>query len=107
MTIYLGNISYRTTEAELFDLLSKHGQVFDLNYPVDAVTGRKRGFAFATIADPEQASEAIQKLNGVDLGGRPLRATVAKAQNVPASTGIPVGFRKMGENPFQGGGRRR
>jgi RNA recognition motif-containing protein len=107
MTIYLGNIPYQTSEAAVYELLTEFGQVFDLNYPVDGVTGNYRGFAFVTIADPELAAAAIQKLNGREIGGRPLKATVAKPQNVPPSKGIPVGFRRMGENPFQGGGRRR
>jgi len=107
MTIYLGNISYDSTEAELFELLSQFGDIFDLNYPRDSGTGNYRGFAFVTIPDNARAEEAIRTLDGTNFGGRPMCAKVAKPQNVPPSEGIPVGFRKMGANPFQGGGFRR
>jgi RNA recognition motif-containing protein len=108
MTIYLGNIPYDASEESLFEVLSKFGQVFDLNYPIDSVTGKYRGFAFLTISDPAKAEEAIRSLNGSDFGGRPMKASIAKPQNVPPSQGIPIGFRRMGENPFQQqGGRRR
>lgn len=107
MTIYLGNISYDSTEAQLYDLLSPLGAVFDLNYPTDSVTGKHRGYAFVMIVDRGTANEVIRKLNGVDFDGRPLRATEAKAKDRGPDQGIPAGFRKMGENPFHGGGRRR
>lgn len=104
MIIYLGNISYDTTEAQLYDLLTPFGTIFDLNYPIDRETRKQRGFAFVTIPDPETAAEAVKSLDGAELGGRTLRASEAKEPD----TGPPVvsaGFRKAGENPF--GGRRR
>lgn len=107
MTIYIGNIPFDCTEAQLFDLLTPFGTVFDLNYPTDRVTGAQRGFAFVTLPDRETAEEAIQALDGALLGGRNLRASEAKAPERPASKGLPVGFRKQGENPFGGPARRR
>ncbi len=104
MTIYLGNISYDSTEAQLFDLLSPFGSIFDLNYPTDSVTGKHRGFAFVMIKDQADAEDAIKSLNGSPFGGRTLRASEASARDRSPARGIPVGFRKMGSNPFQPGG---
>ena len=106
MTIYLGNISYDATESQIFDLFSPFGTVFDINYPVDRITGKQRGFAFVTIPDREAGQKAIQSVDGADLDGRPLRAKEAEAPERPEKA-APLGFRKHGENPFGGGQRRR
>ena len=107
MTIYIGNVPFDCTEAYLFELLTPFGAVFDLNYPIDRITGSQRGFAFVTLPDRETAEKVIQSLDGFLLGGRPLRVSEAKAPDRPASKGLPVGFRKQGENPFGGPPHRR
>ncbi len=109
MKIYLGNISYETTETQIRELLAPFGSIVEFNYPVDIETGKQRGFAFATLTDRESAQEAIRSLNGSDFGGRALRVNEAEKQDrSPPPRGIPVGFRKSGENTFQpSGGRRR
>ena len=107
MTIYIGNVPFDCTEAQLFELLAPFGKVFDLNYPTDRETGAQRGFAFATIPDRETAERAISALDGTEIGGRALRVSEAKAPDRPAPKGLPVGFRKQGENPFGGPPRRR
>lgn len=106
MTIYIGNVSYDASEAQLFELLSKHGTIFDLNYPTDRVTGSQRGFAFATLPDRAVAQKAIASLDGTEFCGRTLRVSEAKEPERPESKELPVGFRRQGENPF-GGPRRR
>ena len=107
MTIYIGNVPFDCTEAQLFDLLAPFGAVFDLNYPTDRVTGAQRGFAFATLPNRETGEKAIGTLDGALLGGRTLRVSEAKAPVRTKSSGPPVGFRKQGENPFGGPPRRR
>ena len=107
MNIYIGNVPFDCTEAQLFDLLSPFGKVFDLNYPTDRITGAQRGFAFVTLPDRASAEEAIRTLDGALLGGRNLRVSEAKAPDRPAPKGLPFGFRKQGENPFGGPAHRR
>ena len=107
MRLYIGNISYDSTETQLLELLSPFDQVFELTYPKDSATGRQRGFAFATITDRDTAEEAIRSLNGSEFGGRTLRVKEAESQDRSPQRDTPVGFRKSGEEPFRPGGPRR
>ncbi len=75
--IYVGNLSYSTTEDELRELFSKHGNVESINLIIDRDTGRSRGFAFVEM-DQSGADAAISALNGQDLGGRSLRIDEAR-----------------------------
>jgi RNA recognition motif-containing protein len=75
--LYVGNLSYNTTEDELRELFEKHGSVESVNLIVDRDTGRSRGFAFVEM-DPGGADAAISALNGQDLGGRSLRIDEAR-----------------------------
>ncbi len=75
--IYVGNLSYSTTEDELRELFSKHGTVESVNLIIDRDTGRSRGFAFVEM-DSSGADTAISALNGQDLGGRSLRIDEAR-----------------------------
>jgi RNA recognition motif-containing protein len=70
--LYVGNLSFDTTENDLQDLFSKHGPVAEVNLIQDHATGRPRGFAFVTMGTPEGAEAAIKTLNGSDFAGRPL-----------------------------------
>jgi len=70
--LYVGNLSFDTTENDLQDLFSKQGPVTEVNLIQDRATGQPRGFGFVTMATPEGAQAAISALNGVDFGGRPL-----------------------------------
>jgi len=78
MRIYVGNLSFDTTQDELRDLFAQHGEVTDLHVPTDRETGRPRGFAFVEMPDDSQAQAAIDAINGTDVGGREL--TVNKAR---------------------------
>jgi cold-inducible RNA-binding protein len=82
--IYVGNLPFTTTDAELRSLFSQHGTVESVSLPTDRETGRPRGFAFVEMNQAD-AARAIQNLNGKDLGGRPLR--VNEAQDKPRSGG--------------------
>ena len=98
--IYVGNLPFSTTDAELRSLFSQHGTVESITLPTDRDTGRPRGFAFVEMNQTD-ASRAIQSLNGKDMGGRPLR--VNPAEDKPRGGG---GFRGGGGGGFRSGGRR-
>jgi len=76
--LYVGNLSYDTTENDLQDLFSAHGPVTEANLMMDRSTGRPRGFAFVTMATSEGAQAAIQALNGKNIGGRDLTVNEAR-----------------------------
>lgn len=76
-TIYVGNLSYTATEAELQDLFAQHGNVHSVKLIIDRETGRSRGFGFVEMDDAE-AEKAINTLNGTDFGGRALRINEAR-----------------------------
>ena len=78
--LFVGNLSYSTTEADLrayFGTVAPPSQVV---LPVDRETGRPRGFAFVEFADRAQAEQAIQKFNGQVFNGRPLAVSEARAR---------------------------
>ena len=68
--LFVGNLSFKTTENELQDAFAAHGTVLEANLMMDRATGRPRGFGFVTMSTPEEAEKAIQALHGADLGGR-------------------------------------
>lgn len=94
--LYVGNLSYDTTENDLQDLFSQHGPVTEVNLVQDRVTGRARGFGFVTMATPEGAQAAIQALNGSDVGGRAL--TVNEARPREERSGSFGGNRSSGKS---------
>lgn len=83
MKLYIGNLSYNTTEVQLRDALAEFGPANDFYMPLDRETGRIRGFAFVTYNDRAVAQNAIARLNGLDLDGRALR--VSEARDLPQS----------------------
>src|SRR5262245_42168545 len=89
--LFVGNLSFNTTENELQDAFSAHGTVVEANLMMDRATGRPRGFAFVTMGSPEEAQRAIEALNGKEFGGRTLTVNVARPRE---------------ERPHDGGGRR-
>ena len=76
--LYVGNMSFQTTEADLRDTFGQFGTVTDVYIANDRMTGRPRGFAFVTFSTAEESKLATEKLNGVDLGGRQLTVNEAK-----------------------------
>ena len=68
--IYVGSLSFQTTEAELRQLFEQYGEVTSAKVITDRDTGRSKGFGFVEMATQEAAEEAIKQLNGTDLGGR-------------------------------------
>jgi len=89
--LFVGNLSFNTTENDLEDAFAAHGTVAETNLMVDRATGRSRGFGFVTMSTDEEAQKAIDGLNGTDLDGRALTVNVARPR----------------EERFGGGGGRR
>ena len=77
MKIYVGNLSFNTTQDSLEGLFSNYGQVSEVAVVTDRETGRPRGFAFVTM-DDEGAAKAIEELNGNEFEGRTLNVNEAK-----------------------------
>lgn len=76
--LYVGNLSFDTTENDLQDAFTAHGTVQEVNLVMDRETGRARGFGFVTMSTAEEAQNAITALNGASIGGRALTVNVAK-----------------------------
>jgi cold-inducible RNA-binding protein len=76
--LYVGNLSFNTTELELREVFSQYGTVADTKMVMDRETGRPRGFGFVEMGSDDEAKQAIDQLNGRELGGRAL--TVNEAQ---------------------------
>src|ERR1700759_3744362 len=76
--LYVGNLSFQTSEAELRSHFEQFGSVTDIYVAMDKFTGRPRGFAFVTMGTPDEAKVAIEKTNGVDFGGRALQVNEAR-----------------------------
>ena len=82
--LYVGNLSFQSTEDELRDLFSQYGEVQSVRLISDRDTGRSRGFAFVEM---ENANAAIEALNGYELGGRNLRVNEAREREDRGSGG--------------------
>lgn len=92
-SIYVGNLSYTATEAEIQQAFSEFGKVSSVNIVMDRDTGRPRGFAFVEMVDGREAATAIRELNLREIGGRSITVNEARPK-----TDRPRGG---------GGGRRR
>lgn len=106
--LYVGNLSFQTSEAELRSHFEQFGAVTDIYVAMDKFTGRPRGFAFITMGTPEEAKVAIEKTNGVDLGGRALQVNEARPKEERSGGfgggGGGGGFRGERRGGFGGGG---
>jgi cold-inducible RNA-binding protein len=78
MKLYVGNLSFETTENDLQDLFEQHGEVSEVKLMMDRMTGKPRGFAFVTMNDNTQAAAAMSATNGKDLNGRNLTVNEAR-----------------------------
>jgi len=100
--IYVGNLSYQTTEAELEAAFGAFGAVDKVSLGRDRDTGQPRGFAFVEMADSNAAAKAIEGLNGQEMKGRAL--TVNEARPKPERSGGGGGGRGFGNRGGGGGG---
>lgn len=78
MKIYVGNLSFNTSESQLRDLFAQHGEVTSASLVMDRDTGRPRGFGFVEMSNDEQARGAMAALNGQNVDGRDLTVNEAK-----------------------------
>jgi RNA recognition motif-containing protein len=81
--LYVGNLSYETTDADLRDMFEQHGSVSSAQVIMDRDTGRSKGFGFVEMAESQHADAAIAALNGQSSGGRQLTVNEAR----PKTTG--------------------
>jgi cold-inducible RNA-binding protein len=99
--LFVGNLSFDTTENDLQDAFAAHGSVTDVNLVTDRMSGRSRGFAFVTMGTPEEAQAAIQAMNGQSLQGRAISVNEARPREERSGGG------GGGGGGYGGGGGRR
>ncbi len=78
MKIYVGNLSFETTESEIRELFGQYGEVEEVNLIADRETGRPRGFGFIEIRNDQAARDAIGALDGTEFGSRQIKVNEAK-----------------------------
>jgi len=83
--LFVGNMSFQTTESELRSLFEPFGELARVNVVTDRDTGQARGFAFVEMSNDDEASKAIAALNGKEVGGRALNVNEARPK--PAGGG--------------------
>jgi RNA recognition motif-containing protein len=106
--LFVGNLSFNTTENDLQDAFAAHGTVVEANLMMDRATGRPRGFGFVTMSTPEEAQKAIEALNGKSVDGRALTVNIAKPREERPGGGGGGGRRdSRGGGGGGGGGRDR
>jgi RNA recognition motif-containing protein len=97
MKLYVGNLPFQTTEADLRDLFGQYGTVTDAIVMLDKMSGRSRGFGFVTMGSAEEGQAAVNGTNGADLGGRNITVNEARPREERAGGG-------GGGGGFRGGG---
>jgi cold-inducible RNA-binding protein len=115
--LYVGNLSYDTTEDELRTLFAQAGSVSEVALIKDRDTGRSKGFAFVTMSTQEEANAAIQQFNGRSMGNRQISVNVARPREERPSGGGGGydsnrgggggGYRSGNSSSNRGGGNRR
>ncbi len=104
--LYVGNLSFKTTEDELRSAFGQFGSVTDVYVAMDKMTGRPRGFAFVTMGTADEAKSAAEKMNGTDVGGRQLTVNEARPKEERSGGfGGGGGGGGGGGRGFGGGGR--
>jgi RNA recognition motif-containing protein len=114
--LFVGNLSFKTTENDLQDAFAACGTVVETNIMMDRMTGRPRGFAFVTMSSPEEAEKAIEELHGKEIDGRALTVNIARPreERPPGGGGGSRGPRReygggsgggRGDRGDRGGGR--
>lgn len=98
--LFVGNLSFNTTQSQLQDAFSQHGVVVEVALMLDRETGRSRGFAFVTMDTVESAQAAIQAMSGAQLDGRSLTVNEAKPKEERPRSG---GYGGGGGGGYGGG----
>ena len=99
--LFVGNLSFNTTENDLQDMFAAHGNVTETNLMMDRTTGRPRGFGFVTMSSDEEAQTAMGALNGHSVDGRALTVNIARPREERSGGGGGGGG---GRREFSGGG---
>jgi RNA recognition motif-containing protein len=102
--LFVGNLSFNTTENDLQDAFAAHGTVVETNLMMDRVSGRPRGFGFITMSTPEEAQKAIAAMNGAQLDGRALTVNIARPREERPPGGGGGGGSRGPRRDFRGGG---
>jgi len=102
MKLYIGNLPFSATDADLREVFGAHGTVTDAIVMMDRTTGRSRGFGFVTFSTPEEGKAAIAALSGADMGGRNL--TVNEARPMEERPPRREGGFGSGGGGYRGGG---
>jgi RNA recognition motif-containing protein len=102
--LYVGNLSFNTTENELQELFSQAGAVQEVTLMQDKFTGKSRGFAFVTMGSEQDAQNAISKLNGQTVEGRALTVNEARPREARPPGGGGRGYGGGGGGGGYGGG---
>lgn len=100
--LFVGNLSFDTTENDLQDAFAAHGSVLQVDIPQDRMTNKPRGFGFVTMATKEEADAAVTALNGTDLHGRALTVNEARPREERSGGG---GGGRGGYGGSRGGNR--
>ncbi len=87
--IYVGNLAFETTQSEVNELFSQHGEVNDVTLITDRETGRSRGFCFVEMRNEQNARDAIGALDGAELGGRHIKVNEARPREDRKGGGPP------------------
>lgn len=101
--LYVGNLSFHSTEQTLRDAFGAFGSIVDVHLVADRVTGQSRGFGFVTMGSRDEAESAMQSMNGADLDGRALKVNEAEERSSAGGGGGGGGARRGGGGG--GGGR--
>jgi RNA recognition motif-containing protein len=104
MKMYVGNLSFQTSESQLQALFEPFGAVASASLVMDRETGRPRGFGFVEMPDDSQANAAIAALNGKNVDGRDLTVNEAKPREGGGGGGRGFGGGGGGRGGFGGGG---
>jgi RNA recognition motif-containing protein len=105
--LFVGNMSFQTTEGDLRALFEPFGQVARVHIAMDRETGRSRGFAFVEMPNDTEAATAMQSLDGKDVGGRNLKVNEARPKETSSGPRGPRGGGPGGDRGGSGGGRGR
>ncbi len=106
MKLYVGNLSFQTTQQDLSDLFSQHGTVTDCALIMDRETNRPRGFGFVTMSSSEEGQRAIDALHGQSHDGRELTVNEARPMESRGPREFSGGNRGGGGGGNRGGGNR-
>jgi len=105
--VYVGNMSFETTESDLRSLFEPFGEITRIHVVTDRDTGRARGFAFVEMTNDEEAVKAIAALNGKEVNGRALNVNEARPKPERSGGGGGRGRGGFSRDDYRGGSRRR